>query len=200
MPGYYLDPIKTAEAIDADGWLHTGDVSSVDDQGRFKIIDRIKNIVKLSQGEYVAVERLENIYSLCPLCVTSLLPKKLLMIRARSVAQILVHGDSLQDCVVAVVVVDPITFAPFASTTLNRDITIAALPTVLSDTKLVSALARELHRFGSDAKLNGSVILSFSCSSLADVLIVAVTNESEESTSRSIPSLWRTISSRPRSS
>lgn len=38
----HLDPKNTAEALDSEGWLHSGDIGELDSQGRFKVIDRIK--------------------------------------------------------------------------------------------------------------------------------------------------------------
>lgn len=59
MPGYYKDPEKTKQAIDKDGWFHTGDTGELD--GRIlKITGRTKEIFKLSTGKYVAPELVEN--------------------------------------------------------------------------------------------------------------------------------------------
>ncbi|GER42231.1 long-chain-fatty-acid CoA ligase [Striga asiatica] len=68
--GYHKRPDLTEDVI-IDGWFHTGDVGEWQPSGAMKIIDRKKNIFKLSQGEYVVVESIESIYSRCPL-ITSL--------------------------------------------------------------------------------------------------------------------------------
>ncbi|XP_030068484.1 long-chain-fatty-acid--CoA ligase 6 [Microcaecilia unicolor] len=87
--GYLKDPEKTAEALDEEGWLYTGDIGQWLPNGTLKIIDRKKHIFKLAQGEYIAPEKIENIY-----------------IRSEPVAQIYVHGDSLQAALVGIVVPD----------------------------------------------------------------------------------------------
>jgi long-chain acyl-CoA synthetase len=60
MLGYYKDPEKTKEAIDEDGWFHTGDIGTLDEHRMLTITDRKKEIFKLSGGKYVAPQLVEN--------------------------------------------------------------------------------------------------------------------------------------------
>jgi long-chain acyl-CoA synthetase len=90
MRGYRGLPAETAEALDADGWLHTGDVGALDADGFLAITDRKKDLIKTSGGKYVAPTELESRWkALSPL-----------------VAQVLVHGDR-RKYVSALVTLDP---------------------------------------------------------------------------------------------
>ena len=62
MMGYYKEPDKTAEAITPDGWLCTGDIGHVDEEGFLYLTGRKKNLIILSNGEDVAPEELENLF------------------------------------------------------------------------------------------------------------------------------------------
>ena len=85
--GYFRDKKNTVASFDEDGWFHTGDVGRImfEDKG-IKIIDRVKEIFKLAQGEYIAPSKLEGAYSLSPY-----------------VEQICIHGDSEHTFVVAII-------------------------------------------------------------------------------------------------
>ena len=58
--GYLNQPEKTAETIDTDGWLHTGDVGVMDEDGYFKITDRMKDIIITAGGKNITPSELEN--------------------------------------------------------------------------------------------------------------------------------------------
>ncbi|KAI7907531.1 uncharacterized protein BX663DRAFT_481859 [Cokeromyces recurvatus] len=84
--GYWKREDLTRETISDGGWLQTGDIAEWNENGTLTIIDRKKNLVKLSNGEYIALERLESIYKSCiyvnNICIyaDSLLPRPVALI------------------------------------------------------------------------------------------------------------------------
>lgn len=59
---YYENPEETAKAKTEDGWFKTGDIGEFDSAGHLKVIDRVKNLIKMQGGEYIALEKLESVY------------------------------------------------------------------------------------------------------------------------------------------
>ena len=87
IPGYYKRPEVTAELFDAEGWYHTGDVVAEIAPDQLAYVDRRNNVLKLSQGEFVTVSKLEAAYGGHP-----------------SIRQIFVYGNSARSYVLAVIV------------------------------------------------------------------------------------------------
>ncbi|CAK9143170.1 unnamed protein product [Ilex paraguariensis] len=98
--GYYKREDLTKEVMD-DGWFHTGDIGEWQRNGSMKIVDRKKNIFKLSQGEYVAVENLENVYGLVPDIEMVYLPTACACMY--TYMSIWIYGNSFESFLVAVV-------------------------------------------------------------------------------------------------
>lgn len=67
MLGYNKQPEQTAEMIDADGWLHTGDKGELSNDGYITITGRIKDLFKTTKGKYISPAQLEGYFSKCTL-------------------------------------------------------------------------------------------------------------------------------------
>ncbi|CAG8476589.1 401_t:CDS:10 [Ambispora gerdemannii] len=137
MFGYYKDEKKTRAAIDEEGWLHSGDICQIDDRGCIVIVDRIKHIFKLSNGEYIAPEKIEQIYLQVPL-----------------IAQFYVHGDSLRKSLVGIIVPNPELFIPWAQKAVGGGEN-KHLQELSSNKQVQKALVLHLNQVGKQAGLNG---------------------------------------------
>ena len=87
MAGYYKRPDLTTQMFDDDGYYKTGDIMAEVGTDQLRFVDRRNNVIKLSQGEFVAVARLEALYATSPL-----------------VRQVYVYGSSERSFLLAVVV------------------------------------------------------------------------------------------------
>jgi long-chain acyl-CoA synthetase len=77
MQGYLNEPEETARVLDPDGWFHTGDIGEIDEAGRLRITDRLKNILVLANGKNVAPA-----------------PMEIAMLTSKYIAQVVVLGDN----------------------------------------------------------------------------------------------------------
>jgi long-chain acyl-CoA synthetase len=138
---YFRDPAETKKAFLEDGWFRTGDIAEIDSMGRFTIIDRVKNVLKLAQGEYISPERIENVY----------------LGNSNLLTQAYVHGDSAQAFLVSVLGVDPVTFAPFCSEILKTSIAptdLTAIKAAAKDDRVRKAVLKELDKIEKNNKFN----------------------------------------------
>lgn len=140
--GYYKNEEETKKAMTEDGWFKTGDIATVDEMGRFTIIDRRKNVLKLAQGEYISPERIEGVY----------------LASCNFLAQAYVHGDSAQSFLVAIFGVQPEFFAPFATKVLGHTVAASDLEAVkkaAANDKVRAAAMKELDKVGRKYKFSG---------------------------------------------
>ncbi|KAI8374527.1 uncharacterized protein BYT42DRAFT_576678 [Radiomyces spectabilis] len=136
--GYYKDPEQTREALDEEGWYRTGDIGMIDEQGRLVIIDRKKHIFKLAQGEYIAPEKIENVYTRDPL-----------------IMQIFIHGDGLQASLVAIVVPDPEQLQNMARKLLSKNEHHLPFDQLCQHPDIINGVQRKLVALGRADQLKG---------------------------------------------
>ncbi|MBL8920101.1 MAG: long-chain fatty acid--CoA ligase [Myxococcaceae bacterium] len=123
--GYFKDPVMTAEALDADGWLHSGDIGELDADGFLRITDRKKELFKTAGGKYIAPQHLEGLLKGIP-----------------GIGQAVVVGGDDRKYVAALLTLDPES-APRLASTLGAPAELAALS---AHPGFVAHVQRELDR------------------------------------------------------
>jgi long-chain acyl-CoA synthetase len=97
MRGYHNLPLATAEVLSPDGWFATGDIGELDAQGRLRVTDRKKDLIKTSGGKYIAPQTIEVLFkAVCPLA-----------------SEMVVHGDN-RNYATALIALDPDALARWA--------------------------------------------------------------------------------------
>jgi len=142
--GYFKQPDKTAEVFGNDGWFHTGDVGIWRPDGMLQIVDRLKNLIKLKGGEYIAIEHMEKEYATC----TYVAPAN---------GGIMCYGDGDMDRPVAFVMCDEKKLTDWAH---NNNIEYDSWPHLCQTPEANAEVLKALQKAGKDGKLGANEILS----------------------------------------
>ena len=121
--GYLDDPVQTADVLDADGWLHTGDIGELDGDGYLRIVDRKKELIITAGGKNISPANLEAALKAQPL-----------------IGQAAAIGDG-QPYVVALLVLDPDVAPVWAA---QHDVTASTLPELAADPAVRAEIEREV--------------------------------------------------------
>ena len=123
MVGYYKEPAKTADIIDEDGWVHSGDIGAMGPNGQFKIVDRKKELIITSSGKNISPANLESVAKSSPI-----------------IGQAVAVGDSRQ-FISVLVVLDPQVVPGWAKA---RGIDAASMAELVDHTAIVAEIRRAL--------------------------------------------------------
>ncbi|KJZ71152.1 hypothetical protein HIM_09451 [Hirsutella minnesotensis 3608] len=134
---YFQNPEETAKAITPDGWFKTGDIGEFDADGHLRVIDRVKNLVKMQGGEYIALEKVESVYR-----------------GAQIVSNIMVHADAEHSRPIAIIMPNEKVLIEKAKE-LGVD-----EHNMYSDSKVCGAALKDLQSAGKQAGLTGMEIVA----------------------------------------
>lgn len=139
FPGYFCNPDETSKSIDDEGWLHTGDIGQVLPNMTIKIIDRVKEIFKLSQGEYITPAKLESLYS-----------------QSTYVSQIWVYGDSTKNHITAVIYPNKKSVLAFlkGKDIVGKDAKIEDSEKLFNSKEVIEEMINDFAKIAKDNKLN----------------------------------------------
>mmetsp|Transcript_24798 Transcript_24798/g.80211 ORF Transcript_24798/g.80211 Transcript_24798/m.80211 type:complete len:770 (+) Transcript_24798:163-2472(+) len=145
--GYFKQPDKTAEVFTKDGWFHTGDVGVWREDGQLKIVDRLKNLVKLKGGEYVAIENMEKEYSTSAYV-------------SQANGGVLCYGDHDMDRPVAFVVVDEKKLTEWAQTNALGFTTFTTFTELCASDEATKHVLQSLQKAGKSGNLGANEIIA----------------------------------------
>ena len=142
--GYLCSPEITEEAVDKDGWLHSGDVAMIlpEHGNAFRIIDRVKNMFKLQQGEYIAPEKIENKLAKC-----------------KYIEQLFIYGDSLQSYLVGILVPKSKDVIDFLTQKGINNVTKENYKDYFEDPDLIKDILKEIDTYSRQNDIKGFEII-----------------------------------------
>merc|ERR1719361_166950 len=139
--GYFKEDAKTRDVVTKDGWFKTGDIARWRPEGRLEIVDRKNNIFKLSQGEYIRPEFIQNVYG-----------------ASRFETNIFVDGNSSQNYLVAIIVPDMEALQQYFDSVNDgpgKGLKVEAVSDMNENKEIMRVIQEDMAALAVRAKLNG---------------------------------------------